>query len=305
MGGGGGYSLSSKEIEQLRQEVEERTRNSLLEADVNGYLSEQLARINSRDTVAISRYIDAILEAFGDAIEVEKLIFGGSVAKHTHVDGLSDVDSLVVMKDEAASEASPEQLRQQLADALKAKLRFAEVASIEPGIMAVNISYRDGTEIQLLPARERDGHTEISTADGKDWTAIEPRRFAQVLTNVNKRQAGMVVPTIKLAKAIISSLPEDSRLSGYHTEALAVAAFSRYDGTRTAKRMLTHFFQSAAANVMRPIKDVTGQSRHIDEKLGGAESAERRRLARQLSKIGDRMETATSPNLWQNLLSRD
>jgi hypothetical protein len=142
----------------------------------------------------------------------------------------------------------------------------------------------------------------ISSPDGQSWTQIHPRSFARELTEVNQRQAGQVVPAVKLAKAIIAGLPETERLSGYHVEALAIAAFRSYDGTRTPKAMLTHFFETAVQYVRTPIHDVTGQSRHLDEGLGPAGSADRQRISDSLDRIAQTMQSSRSVDSWRSLL---
>ncbi len=302
-GGGGGYRVGPDDIDQIKREVDQRTERSMAEAEINDLLSRELTRINFRDTEAISRLLDAIAEALGNEIELQRLGFGGSIAKHTYVDGLSDIDSLLYFRDEDVQGMTPSELRDRCAENLQANLPKGNVERIRPGDLAVTVTFTDGTEIQLVPIREaRDGSTQISSADGRRWKSIEPRNFAQTLTRVNQEQAGAVVPAIKLAKGIIDRLPEHTRLSGYHVEALAVSAFTGYKGPRTPREMLTHLFSSAAEGVKRPISDSTGQSRHIDESLGDTGSAARLRASRELGRIASQMEDATSANQWRTLL---
>lgn len=302
-GGGGGYSVGPDDMDEIKREVEERTERSMAEAEINDLLARELTRINFRDTETTSRHLDEIAEALGDDIDVGRLNFGGSIAKHTYVDGLSDIDSLLFVSGEDVASASPAELRSRVEDALNEKLAKGEVSGIRAGNLAVTVSYEDGSEIQLVPAREvSEGKTEISSADGSSWKAIDPRGFARTLTKVNQDQGGAVVPTIKLAKGIIAKLPEDSRPSGYHTEALAVGAFTGYNASRTPRDMLTHLFSSAAQAVKRPISDSTGQSRHIDESLGDASSPERERISRQLGQIAQRMEAAKGVDEWRTII---
>lgn len=302
-GGGGGYRVGPGDMDAIKREVDERTERSMAEAEINDLLARELIRINFRDAETISQYLDAIVDALGDDIDFERLNFGGSIAKHTYVDGLSDVDSLVFLSGEDVARLSPAEARQKLADSLEAKLPKGEIDQISPGNLAVTVKYADGTEIQLLPAREKaEGITQISSADGERWKSIEPRKFAQALTQVNKDQAGAVVPTIKLAKGVIAGLPTEAKLSGYHIEALAVAAFTGYKGPRNPREMLSHFFSSAAEGVKRPIADSTGQSPHIDESLGTSASAERLAAAKELGRVASRMENALTAKSWQALL---
>jgi hypothetical protein len=301
-GGGGGYSISSGDLDDLRRQVEERTRQSLVDSEVNAMLGDELARITARDIPRTSAYLDEIAEALADDVAAfDKLLFGGSVAKHTYVDGLSDIDSLVVLKGDQLQDLSPQQLRERFCEALEKRLG-GEVIDVRSGNLAVTVTYRDGTEIQLLPARASGDAVEISSSDGTRWNRIEPRRFAETLTNVNQAQRGAVVPTIKLAKSIIARLPDRANLSGYHVEALAVAAFTGYTGPRTPKEMLTHFFRQAAAAVQRPVSDTTGQSKNIDDSLGPARSEQRLSVSRQLRLIAQRMENSESADDWRKLL---
>jgi hypothetical protein len=302
-GGGGGYSISRGELEQLRREAEERTRRSLLDAEINQMLGEELARINDRDTATIGRYLDAIAEALGDRVEdFERLQFGGSVAKHTYVNGLSDVDSLVVLKSADLGELTPTELRNRFARALRRRLSAAEVSDVTVGQLAVTVHYRDGTEIQLLPAVHKGDRLAISSADGSSWKTIHPRSFARALTEINRQQRGAVVPAIKLAKSIIEQLPRGAQLSGYHVEALALGAFKDYDGPRAPRAMVTHFFDSASEAVRRPIKDTTGQSHHIDENLGPPDSAARMTASRHLARLRNQMRSASSVADWRELV---
>jgi hypothetical protein len=112
------------------------------------------------------------------------------------------------------------------------------------------------------------------------------------------------VPTIKLAKAILGALPESQRLSGYHIESLAIAAFREYTGQKTTTAMLPTFFERARDLVLAPIKDRTGQSIHVDEYLGGEGSSERSSASHILGRLAKRMRNASaagSKAQWQAL----
>jgi len=302
-GSGGGYSISRSELRKLREEAEERTRRSMLDAEINAGIGRELVRINDRDTETVSRYLDDVSEALADVVEdFDRLQFGGSVAKHTYVDGLSDIDSLVVLKDETLADLTPKQLRDRFARALRRRLPGGDVEEITVGRLAVTVHYRDGIEVQLLPAVRRGDRLAISSTDGERWNTIHPRSFARELTRVNQQQRGAVVPTIKLAKSVLDGAARAAQLSGYHVEALALAAFKDYDGPRAPKAMVTRFFERAAQAVLRPVKDSTGQSRHIDESLGDANSAARQAASAELGRIHRRMERASSVDDWRAIL---
>lgn len=303
-GGGGGYRLNPSDIDRLRKDAQERLERSRLDSQVNSFLQHELVDINDRDTDAIERRLDEIEQALRqDVEEFDRILLGGSVAKHTYVDGLSDIDSLVVLSRQVVGDRAPEEMREEFRTILRQRMNIADVSDIEVGRMAVTITYRDDTQIQLLPAVERADSIAISSSTGKTWTAINPKEFAECLTQANRRQGGGVIPAIKIAKAIIANtVPENERPSGYHVEALALAAFERYTGPRTPKAMTQHFFQQASRSVLQPIPDVTGQSRHVDDALGEAHSSSRLRLARQLTQLSRRMERANSVAEWERLL---
>jgi predicted nucleotidyltransferase len=303
-GGGGSYRFNPSDLSKLREEAQARLKRSRVDADANAFLQHELVDINDRDTNLVDERLSAVEEALkGTLHEFDRVMFGGSVSKHTYVDGLSDIDSLVVLDPSVAGDDAPEQVRARLADSLRRKLDMGDVQDISTGRLAVTVKYNDGMEVQLLPAVERADSIAISSPDGKTWAQINPKEFTDKLTYTNSKQGKTVVPAIKLAKAIIAeTLPESLRPSGYHVEALAVAAFDGYEGPRTPKAMIQRFFEAASAGVVSPIQDATGQSRYVDESLGSAGSAERRNLARALGHIAKRIQHADSVDEWRGLL---
>lgn len=302
MGGSGGSYLSTRDLEVLRDEARTRLEQSRNDAEVNSFLQQELADLNNRDIDTINRYLGEIEGALDDRIEsFDRLLFGGSVAKHTYVDGLSDVDSLVLLTDEALAEKEPAEVRNEFRSTLMRNLPQGEIQEIRVGRMAVTVTYRDGTEIQLLPAVQSKGNISISSEDGKSWIQIQPKAFAQDLSRTNRKQGGSVVPAIKLTKAIVANRLGDKGPGGYHLEALAVAAFRDYSGARTPKAMVTRLFERASKDILRRIQDVTGQSRYVDEALGPANSGARRELSRTFDKIAKITSESPSVADWRTL----
>ncbi len=303
-GGGSSYRLNPRDLAQLRQEAQDRLERTRLDAEINGLLQRLLVEINDRDAEAMRERLNQIEEALRREVnEIDRLLFGGSIAKHTWVDGLSDVDSLVILDPAEIGDSTPDEMRRQFESILRRRLDLGDVDEIRVGRMAVTVKYRDGMEVQLLPAVERGDSLAVSSPSGRDWASIDPRRFSERLKELNSEQAGAVVPAIKVAKAILAGqFDEHDRPTGYHVEALAIAAFADYDGPRTPKAMAQRFFERAAEDVLRPIADVSGQSRFVDADLGDADSTERRRLARNLSRVGRAMQTATSVGDWKSLI---
>jgi hypothetical protein len=229
------------------------------------------------------------------------MIFGGSVGKHTYVDGLSDVDALVCLKDQDLAALTPAEVLSRFADAVRQRLPNTPV---RVGTLAVTVEFSDGHEIQLLPAIPVGTGYRIAASDGRQWSAIQPRVFADALTKANAARSGMLIPTIKLAKAINNSLPASQQLTGYHIESLALAAFPSYGGHNTPKAMLCHFFTRASELVAGPIADPTGQSPHVDDYLGPPGGAQRKAASAALARIAHKMRTADigrSPVQWEAL----
>ena len=305
MGGGGGTGsyFSARDAKALEEQARRRLEQSRLDSTVNSLLQHELTGINDRDTDLTNERLESIEQALGSRIgEVERLLFGGSVAKHTFVNGLSDIDALVEIAGEDMSQRSPDEVKGNFATALKQALPQGDVEDIREGRMAVTVKYLDGTEIQLLPAiREGDGLA-VSSWDSKFWMSIRPGNFARSLTTTNQSQGGAVIPAIKVAKAIFANKLGDDGPSGYHVEALAVEAFQRYSGPKTPKAMATHLVRSASERVLRPIPDITGQSRYVDESLREGNSAPRRALSRRLEGLARTMENTQSIEDWQGLI---
>jgi hypothetical protein len=176
---------------------------------------------------------------------------------------------------------------------------------VSVGKLAVTLNH-DGKTIQLLPALRVGDKFKISSTDGKEWSKINPVGFADALTKANKAMDGKLVPCIKLAKSIIATLPEKRQLTGYHTESLAINIFRDYDGPKTPKDMIRHFFEKAPEYVNKPIVDSTGQSIYVDEYLDKADSLERRIVADALGRIARKMKNADgarSLESWKELFS--
>jgi predicted nucleotidyltransferase len=288
-----------QDVDAVRREVRKLLRRPGLDAELNWFLAAQVATFENRDTELAQRRIDAIEEALGNAVNVERLLFGGSVAKHTYVDGLSDIDALVVLHEPAAS---PHDLVIRFTKALRGRLGRGDVLGVSAGRLAATVTYRDGSQIQLLPAVERDGQVAIASLANASWRYIRPLAFAAKLVEVNEANGRAVVPTIKLAKAAIQGLPEGRRLSGYHIEAIAVAAFTDYRGSRDRVSMLQHLISHATQAVLQPTRDVTGESDHIDAHLGPADSAERWAVSASLRRLAAQLSNATSVRDYRNLI---
>jgi hypothetical protein len=308
MGGSGGGGFFGGRIKPtiLRSEIDAalgETERQKREVEIDSLLNDLLAGFNSRDYDKTSRYLAEIEGALGEEIDgMETILFGGSIAKHTYVDGLSDVDSLVILDREEIDAAQPTEMLAEFAKALRNLLPAEKIVSVTTGTLAVTVEYKDGMALQLLPAaRHRSGFF-IPDARGSGWRAIKPGEFTQALTQANLRLTSALVPTIKLAKSAMSNLSEDIRPTGYHIEALALRAFAAYKGDHLPRAMLPHFFRQAAEAVLRPVADPTGQSRHVDANLGPAGSDARKLLAASCERIARRLDGARSRDQWREVV---
>lgn len=299
-GSGGSYSWSSnnssKEINQLIKRAGEVTNNSSYNLEVNNLLINALKDFNDRDFEATERHLNVLKEAIDREIENSvDLLFGGSIRKNTFINGLSDVDTLVLVNNTSLEKSSPQEVLDYFAQRIKQRLPDTDVSA---GKLAVTIRYSDGQEIQILPAiRTASGVKIASPEEGKWSNVVRPESFARKLTTVNQGLSGKVVPTIKLFKAVVKDiLPKDLKISGYHAESLAIEAFKNYQGIRTYKDMLTHLCREATNLVKSPIQDKTGQSLHVDDYLGKANSQDRLKTSAYLGRLTKKIETGDKLN---------
>lgn len=312
MGGSGG-SIGSRwkpsETARQVQETQQKADNESFRTELAQFLGDLLKQFNDRDSDKIqSRLADIIDHLKGSLAERIDQNFGGSVAKSTYLEGLSDVDCLLVMDRMDLENAGPKAMIAKLRDIL-AKSLGAE-AKVSAGEMAVTVSYKDGMDIQLLPAARDGDRLKIpSTRVPDQWSSVRPRNFHDALTKHNADCAGQLVPTIKLAKAIIAAqLPDAKQLSGYHVESLAIDAFKNYKGTKTTAAMLPHFFEHAKGRVLQPMTDSTGQSVHVDEYMGGKNSTARTNVSHILDRLAKRVTNASAANSitqWKALFGDD
>ena len=234
-GSGGGYFSGSLTpdvlIKRIRQ-AEDEARDDKFETNGGEHLSSLLADFNNRDVEGTQELFDQIKADLENEIDgTIDTLFGGSISKHTYVDGISDVDALVLLNNSELADKSPNEVKSFLADCLRS--RYGEAAVYE-GVLAVTVSVQEKT-IQLLPALRHGKGVKIARNDGRNWSKINPHGFAHALTKANQRLGGKLVPCIKLIKAIVATLPEKRRITGYHTESMAIKVFNAYDGPNTAK----------------------------------------------------------------------
>ena len=250
------------------------------ESEFNRYCENLLVRYNQRNTVATTRHLEGLCTILREQGDVVQTVFGGSIRRGTYVNGLSDVDVLLIVNDSSLVSQQPAEVIQYVKSAIERRLHQNPVRA---GNLAVTVGYSDGTEIQVLPAiRRMSGGVRIAEPRGNTWSnVVQPENFARKLIEVNQAKNGRVVLTVKLAKAIADCFVtrSDRKIKGYHMESLAIEAFRNYQGALDPKAMLNQLFGNSIRAVMKPIADSTGQSRYVDEYLGAARSPQRLRAS--------------------------
>jgi len=308
MGGGGGGRGSGyippisnnlyKKVEQARQIEQKR-----LDSDVNNFLRDILAKFNDRDIDTTKNRLERIGQKLEGVVEIDQFLFGGSVAKHTYVNGLSDIDALVVLERDDLKGRSPSAVLNSFYKTLNDRLTREDVERVKKGKLAVTVFYRDGLEIQILPALRSHSKVLIPNADGTSWNETNPGRFRCELTKANEHLNYSLVPAIKLMKSVNDDLPKQKQLTGYHMEALALDAAKSYRGPKTPKAILLHILDHSAGRVLKPIADATGQSRIVDSYLGGENSLGRKNISYALESTRRRLESASSLTQWRSVFS--
>ena len=150
--GSGGLFSGSWEAEELAKrarEAEDQARSEEFDTVVADYLGSLLVEYNSRDARAIERVLDGVVEDLGAYVDgVDRTLFGGSVSRHTYVNGISDVDALVLFDANDVEGKGPEELKGILAESLRGRYG---VNAVKIGVLAVTVETKEG-DIQLLPA---------------------------------------------------------------------------------------------------------------------------------------------------------
>ncbi len=291
--------LIIKIIERAKQE----RKKIYNETVINDYLRELLVSFNDRDTEQTREHLEHLHELLGDEFEIEQLLLGGSVAKHTYVDGLSDIDALIILNRKEIKGLTPQEVIAEFNSLFQNKLTADIVNKIKQGEMAITITYKDNIEIQILPALRKGRQILISDNAGKEWSGINPSKFKDALTTVNQDLNHALVPAIKLIKSINSNRIVSNQLTGYHIESLALDVFKGYEGPKTPKAMLSYFYSTSPDRIKWPISDMTGQSNKVDEYLGGANSSKRKSISLDLTNVGKRINSATEIDQWDKIIN--
>lgn len=295
MGGGGGGSYQPPRIERLQELVAEARRQDEAETArrIDELLQRRLIKFNERDAQKTQERLSDIKDSL--EVDLETMLFGGSVAKHTYVDGLSDVDAIALIDRDNTQGFSAQDALQRFYEDIHANLpRHTGVQTITKGRLAVTITYNDGSEVQVLPGVRVGNEIRIPDVSGQGWQPTTPKVFREKLTAQNQRLNNNLLPAIKIVKALLSDLPDQQRPTGYHMESLAVDAVRGYKGDSSTRVLIDLIFRRSTDRVLSPIADVTGQSRKVDEHLGPRDSPARRLISQGLGSIHRRLNAAST-----------
>lgn len=291
MCGGGGHWYSNRSVAEIKKEIGNQEEKADFDSAVEALVREELSSVNVRDSVSIGKHIETLIEAI--KVEVEESVMvnlGGSVKKHTYVNGISDIDVLVDIGNTKYGDMKPREAIDSIAALIRQRLPNSK---IETGEMSIKVVYSDGTELQLLPAFKTKTGFKIPDPKTSSWSSvIRPDIFAKKLTEINKSNRGMVVPVIKALKGAQDNFPERLKLTGYHIESLAIEAFEAYNGDYSYQSMIGHFCRKIAERVKIPIQDKTGQSLHVDDYLGGANSTARMAVSDNFQRLTSKIIAA-------------
>ncbi len=313
MGSGRRHKSSNKSerktfrnIFQTRGTHEGSSEGTNFKSTLNQEINTRLKEYNARNVDVVNQHLETIKNALSTDIDgTVEMRFGGSVSKHTYVNGLSDHDMLVFLNKSELAGKSPKEVFTYFMECLKQRLPNSD---IKAGNLAVTVKFKSSdVEIQLLPAIKTTSGMKISDPNTGKWSnIIHPDKFASELTSVNQQNNGKVVPTIKIVKPIIACLPQNQQISGYHIEALATETFKNFNGPRTEDGMVQWFFKQASRRILYPVKEKTGQSEYVDdERLGKRDSSERRKISKAFEEIDYQMEQANSSQSlkkWRRIL---
>src|SRR4051812_48218313 len=99
MAGGGGGPFRNRAPERLNRLVRSQEYKEF-ESELSSFLGSLLGDFNSRDVALVNERLAEIRRVLEERVKNSfDQLLGGSVAKHTYVDGFSDIDSLLIIND--------------------------------------------------------------------------------------------------------------------------------------------------------------------------------------------------------------
>ena len=228
---------------------------------------------------------DAINEGIDGSVDI---VYAGSVAKGTYVEGISDVDNHVRINGTSLEKKSPAEVKAYIRQQLS---KLPNVKSVTETSKTVTVIYKDGTEMQYVPViKTKNGYR---VADGKRWSnVVYENRFRRDFQRTNKKCGGRLTTLIRILKKENADNPKGQRMSGHHIEVMANRIFKQAPASKTRDIgvMAVYYHQHASRHIRHRMRDVTGQSTYVDKRsLGGPDSEARRVLSRRFASRARRM----------------
>lgn len=290
-GGGGGGSGGGGNVAQV---AKESTDEATVRSKVNDYLEQKLMETRPKDPEEVRRRVKEMVDVINDGLDGNVTHFdGGSASKDTFVEGISDYDIVVRLNDTELADRLPQDALKQVAEKLAKKYG---PENVKVGVMAVTVTDpKTSREYQAVPAVSAGkGKMKFPEPGKNKWGKVaQPNKFARELARADRRENGRVKDAIRMFKLMQEKrLYKEERLKGYHIEAIAYMAFQNPGKANDHRTALEYMTRAAANIVRRPIKDSTGQSRHVDDYLGARDSSERTKASHALTHLADKMKEA-------------
>jgi len=284
MGGGSGSEYTTS--------INSSTEVSSSKTEINEFLNELVREMKiPKETLEwIKNNIKEIISKFKEnEIDVEDISWEGSFSKKTYVEGLSDIDLIVSLG--TYSESDFEFKGNSKLALVKLKEIICErypKTDVKVGNMAVTVTFSNGCELQFLPAFKYYNGYNIPDPKSNGWITTFPKRFKNDLTALNQKLNGNLKPTIRLIKNLFNK--NDIDLSSYHIENLALKILKDYKGPCTYSSLLLGFLNGAKAEINNKLQDISEQSAHVDDYLGGNKSQLRNAYSIKIKRVEDKLE---------------
>lgn len=261
-------------------------------ADFGNKPKEEFAPRQKRDREKHMQYRNEARDSINEGIDGSvDIVYAGSVAKGTYVEGVSDVDCHVRINGTSLEGKSPDEvkayMRQQLA-------KNPNVKSATETSKTVTVIYKDGTEMQFVPViRTKNGYR---VAAGGRWSkVVYENRFRRDFQRTNEKCGGRLTTLVSFLKRENSLRPKSQQMSGHHIEAMANRIFKQAPASKVHDIgvMFVYFHRHASRHIRHRMRDITGQSDYVDKRsLGGPDSRARRVLSRRFAARADRLRSS-------------
>ena len=242
-----------------------------------------------RDREKHMQYRNEAEDAINEGIEGSvNIVYAGSVAKGTYVEGISDVDNHVCINDTSLERMKPSEVKAYICQQLA---KLPNVKSATETSKTVTVTYKDGTEMQFVPViKTKNGYR---VADGNRWSnVVYENRFKRDFQRTNKKCGGRLTALVRFLKKENADNPKSQRMSGHHIEVMANRIFKSAPASKThdVGTMSVYYHQHASRHIRHRMRDVTGQYTYVDKRsLGGPDSESRRALSRRFASRARRM----------------